>query len=138
MAEKLTTEATSATYSLLENTPLFEEVGGKFFKGSKTKNFTGESVVINALPMTGDQHQLCIVNVNVFVPNLVLETSEGIDRTQANYARITVLGKLVRQFLNEYYYGDHSWVIEQEYTQVNEGFDEHFINFRVRFRNINI
>lgn len=142
MADLLSIEAIGITFSVLKATPLYNAVNGKFFKGSKTKNFTGECVVINALPMTGSQHQLCIVNVNVFVPNLKLPIPGSsplvYDQTQANYPRMAALSKMVSAVLREYHNENHSLEIEQEYPLENEGFNEHYINFRVRFRNVNI
>ncbi|WP_131535459.1 hypothetical protein [Pedobacter nototheniae] len=134
MSKKISIEVIDIVYKLLISGGINLEI----FKGNKPASFSGECIVINALPLSNDQLQECIINVNVFVPNLTLKIGTNQDNSQANYERIKVLSLKVSEILNEVDIDDWSLNIDQEYVLENEGFNEHFNNFRISFRNENI
>jgi len=138
MARKIAVEAINKAYSVLSNTTLFNAVEGNFFKGKKPDDFIGECVVITSLPMSRDQLQVCRIMVNIHVPNLEIELNDKIDRSQANYPRIAILSKIVDDTFIEFDEGDISFRIEDDHVMENEGFDEHYNNYRIVFRNVNI
>lgn len=137
MAKLLSVDVLGIVYSVVKGCPVWGLIGGKVFKGNKALNHTGECIVINALPITGVQHQKCVVIINVFVPNRT-DIGNGTDKTQANYPRIKELSDPISTLLTDYYHDDYSLIIEQEYITENEGFNEHYNEFRVKFRNVNI
>ena len=134
MARKLSLDAIEIVYKLLVAGHITLEI----FKGNKPQSFNGECIVINALPISSDQLQTCTMNVNVFVPNLELEIAGKQDNSQANYPRIKELSLLVTEILKEVDVDDWSLNIEWEYILENEGFNEHFNNCRISFRNENL
>ncbi|WP_316851160.1 hypothetical protein [Pedobacter agri] len=134
MSRKLSIEVIEIVYKLL----VAGGIGIELFKGNKPDSFNGECVVINALPLSSDQLQICIVNVNVFVPNLSQKIGSTQDKSQANYKRIKELSLKVTEILDQVDLDDWSLNIDQEYVLQNEGFNEHFNNFRISFRNENL
>ncbi|WP_231464678.1 hypothetical protein [Pedobacter sp. Leaf132] len=134
MASKLSIEAIEIVYKLLKDGGITLEM----FKGNKPDGFSGECIVINSLGMTNEQLQESLINVNVFVPNLSQKIGTSQDNSQANYPRIKELSKQVYELLDEVDQDEWSLNIEQDYIIANEGFNEHFNNFRIEFRNENI
>lgn len=134
MSRKLSIEVIEIVYKLL----VAGGIGIESFKGNKPDSFSGECVVINSLPLSSDQLQVCIVNVNVFVPNLSQKIGSNQDESQANYKRIKELSLKVNSILEEVDIDDWSLNIDQEYVLPNESFNEHINNFRISFRNENI
>jgi hypothetical protein len=57
-------------------------------------NSDKEDVVINSLPINNSQMQSGVFNVNIHVPNLVLNINGNIDTTQPNHERIKQLTAL--------------------------------------------
>ncbi|RZJ88730.1 MAG: hypothetical protein EOO20_12830, partial [Chryseobacterium sp.] len=97
MSKKLSIEVIEIVYKLLVAGGINLEI----FKGNKPDSFKGECIVINALPLSSDQLQVCIVNVNVFVPNLSNKIGSTQDNSQANYPRIKEISLLVTNILEE-------------------------------------
>ncbi|RNL50769.1 hypothetical protein D7004_17935 [Pedobacter jejuensis] len=112
------------------------------FKGKKPDDFVGECIVINALPITKDQLQVCRVNVNIYVPNLeqdrLVEGEIKKDRSQPNFPRLKELTIQVDDLFEDYDTDEYSIRVEDEYMIENDGFAEHYNNIRTVFRNINI
>lgn len=134
MSKKLSIEAIEIVYLLL----IAGNVGIEGFKGNKPDSFNQECFTVNALPISSDQLQECTVMVNVFVPNLELHLGNTVDKSQANYPRIKALSAKVTEILNEVDKDDWALNIDQEYILPNDGFNEHYNNFRIIFRNENI
>jgi len=134
MSKKLSIEAIEIVYKLLVTGGLTLDI----FKGQKPTSYSNECIVINALPISSDQLQFCLINVNAHVPNRDLNIDQLQDRSQANYPRLKELGLQITNILNEVDQDDWSLNIEQEYIFKNEGFNEHINNFRISFRNENI
>jgi hypothetical protein len=138
MARKVSTEAINTVLKVLTASPVNDAISGQFFKRKKPNNFKGECIVIAALAMTKDQLQVCRVMVNAFVPNLAIKVNKETDRSQQDEKRLGALATLIDEALNDYDQDDISLRIEDESVIENDGFDEHYSNNRVVYRNVNI
>ena len=134
----LSNEAVNTCYSVLRNSSVFASINQKLYKCVKSPLNTGECIVINALPMTDEQLQECVLNVNVFVPNIKTTLPDNsIDESIPNSKRLTELSKMIYETLHDYDTENVSMRIEQEHTLQNDNFKEHYQNIRVKFININ-
>lgn len=132
---KLALEAVTEVYKIVKNSILFTEVGGRVYQIQRPNDTVGDAIVINALPMTSESLQQCIINLNVFVPNPELTLLGKIDTSQPNTERLITLSRLVYTLFDEYWANGFSIWIEQEYTMDNAPLNEHYNNFRLIFKN---
>jgi hypothetical protein len=112
---------------------------GKLCKLERPLNSVLEDIVINGLGLNREDVQEGLLNVNVFVPNLILPSSPN-DKSQPDTARLTYLLNLANIALGE---GDEIWEATGQYCfnlqQENIFQDEnnqHYINLRVEFYSI--
>lgn len=112
--------------------------GMQIFKGGKPLNFLQECIVLTSLPFSPDQLQVGRVNVNVHVPNLKTRINGADDYTQANFPRIGELTEIAKDVLEDYDHEGYSIRLEFEHIFKEEGFNEHYNNIRIIFRNENI
>lgn len=98
-----------------------------------------EDVVINLLTNSLEVDvSECILNVNVFVPNLVLTFSNGnVDRSQPDFGRLKYLGKLAVASLRDVWHSDgtYTFTVQQETVFPDKG-NQHYLNIRVEFNSI--
>jgi hypothetical protein len=113
-------------------------ISGDVFAGSRPVDHRSEAVSINCLPVTGDQLQKAVVNVNIHVPNLELTINGQPDNSQPNRVRLKIISDIVLPLLKDA-------VINNTVTQV-EGINliedtelhEHYLNIRVKTNSINL
>lgn len=107
-------------------------ISGDVYKGQRPLNSDKEDVTINSLPITADQLQKCVANVNVFVPDLTVNTGQG-EETVPNYARLEVLEGIALSALKEYQSGTHSFYVQQSTLFKDNESKSHYLNIRVEF-----
>lgn len=132
---KIAIEAVSDVYKIVKNSSLFAELGGRVYAFERPRDTVGEAIVINALPMTSESLQECVLNLNIFVPNMQLMIAGKLDDSQPNLARIAFLSKMVYPLFDDYWADGFSIWIEQEYMLGNSPINEHYNNFRLSFKN---
>lgn len=126
------TQILQLMYDYLKGTPLTGAVSGELCKGNRPLNSRKEDVVINSLPLTMDQLQKCIVNVNVFVPDITVSTGEGETR-EPDFARLAQLEPIALQAVKEYQSLTHSFYVQQCHVIKDHESESHYLNIRVEF-----
>jgi hypothetical protein len=127
------------TYSLLDVPEVYSAMAsGDIFLDSKPDGYTGECIVINSLPVTGDQLQKAVVNVNIYAPNLKLAINGQPDNSQPNRKRLKAIADVVIPILTDAIINNTVTRV-QNVTMIREPeLNEHFINIRVETNSINI
>ena len=127
-------EAVSAVYLLINNNLGSFGITGGVYKQPRPTSEDKEDIVIGSLPITFEQLQKGILNVNVHVPNLLLGIN--MQDSQPDYARISVLTGLVIKLLDNHYFGDSWLAVQQQQTFVEDS--SSYSNIRVEIYSENI
>lgn len=136
---KTVVDAVDDVYKLLDIPAVHDAMlSGDIFPDSRPDNHRKEAISINSLPITGDQLQAAIVNVNIHVPNLVLSISGQSDNSQPNRTRIKVIADVVTPILKDGNVNNMVTAIESINLIKDELLREHFLNIRVRINSINL
>lgn len=97
-----------------------------------------EDVIVNGLPLNFKQIQEGVLNVNIFVPNKVLEFEKTVDRSQRDSERIAELESLMVELFDDGIWGyDYNFALQQSVVYEDTK-DTHYINFRVEYVAVNI
>lgn len=130
---KTTCDTDDVLFEILKAGSLIQEITGEVYPdGERALNSEKEDVTINSLPITNEQLQRSISNVNIFVPDIEVKTSKGVKWVK-NRARIAQLSVLAKEDLKDGVSGDFTWDIEQQQVLKDEDSNSHFINFRIEF-----
>jgi hypothetical protein len=140
-------EVVNVLYQHIKNSVLFSDAkkpNGELKKYQRPANSQKEDVVINGLPNNREVVQEGVLNINIFVKNLdptQIPSLNG-DTSQPDTGRLLYLSKLANQALgsgNEVWNTDGSWCfkLQQDYTEPDEGTNQHYINIRIEFYSIN-
>lgn len=107
---------------------------GGLYKVQRPVNSISEDVVINSLPLNHEDIQEGVLNVNIYVPNLVLELNGITDNSQPNYKRITELSAIASNVLDDVWEAsaDYTFNIQQD-NLFEDTNNQHYINFRIEF-----
>ena len=135
---KTAPQVVTELYKILKTSVVNTSVTSNIFKYERTLNFKGECIVINTLPLTTEQLQKGVANVNYFVPNIKNTTVNPVDETQPNSARLEAGAKIIDELLKEYWGDNYVFEITQSIPTANDVNKEWYINFRINYRNINI
>lgn len=135
---KTTLEVIDIIWQLLNGSPLADAITGGVYKNLRPLNTAKEDVVINCLPVNNAQLQQGVANVNIHVPNLILNVNGVQDKTQPNHARLQLLTGLAIQELLNVWEGDYNLDIEQQTIFADEEANSHYSNIRIQFNNINL
>jgi len=133
---KTTLDTDDVLYDLLKISSLKSAISGNVYKRQRPANSNLEDVVINSLPITNEQLQQCVSNVNIFVPDEEITTtvdgSKIVDRF-ANEARLKELTALAVEILTDGIKGDFTWDIQQVSLIKDNDSDSHYKNIRINF-----
>jgi hypothetical protein len=112
---------------------------GKICKFQRPQGSILEDIVINGLPLVKDDVDEAVLNVNIYVPNLVIPNST--DRSQPDNARLLYLSKIGNDAFQN---GAEIWDEAGEYcfkyqqdTVMEDDNYQYYINFRIEFYSIN-
>ena len=94
-----------------------------------TSSGSGERIVVNSLPMTGDILQRCYVNVCGFVPDIKIPDGAPVPNTKRLAEVESLIVNLVTSHVNS---GDIHIYIESQGVERNPSFDEHFVNVKLK------
>lgn len=122
--------------SPLKQSILPPAASGLVYKYQRELNSRGEDIVINALPLSNGPVQTCIVNVNIYCPNIKLPLGlNKFDNTQPDSNRLAQLAQLAVASLTDvaHYNGMYEYTIQQQQLYTAEDNTEHFLNFRIEF-----
>lgn len=108
------------------------------YRNRRPPGSKGYDVVINALPVDAEQVQQAVANVNIHVPNMS-QTANGVtDNAVPNLKKLSELLSVIVPYLTEQWPSnqDYHFTIQQVSDPIPDG-DNHFINIRVDFINLN-
>lgn len=128
-------------YQVLNVPSLTNIISGKVLKRKRPvyqKTESKEDVVINCLPITGDQLQSCVSNVNIHVPNLVLTIAGQPDNDQPDTGRLNEIFSVVEPLLESFFLDDVDGYIQSITVIEEEDLNEHFMNIRLQIHSINL
>lgn len=135
---KTVIDLVDSVYELLNVSAVNNVITGEVYLDSRPDNSILEDVVINSLPVTGEQLQRAVVNVNIHVPNLQLTINGQPDTSQPNRKRIKVISDIVIPLIKDAIINDTLTGI-QNITMINDKeLKEHFLNIRVNTYSINL
>ena len=129
---KTTLDLVDVVWQLLNSSSLKGEITGGVYKLKRPLNSAKEDVVVNSLPVSNEQLQTAIVNVNVFVIDLEVGI-EGEKNTMLDIARLKQLAAMTVDILQDGIDGDYTWDVQQQTVIEDEGNDQHFVNIRLEF-----
>ncbi len=111
---------------------------GGLYKFQRPNNSVSEDIVVNSLPLNREAVQEGILNVNLYVPNLVFADRPD-DKSQPDTARLTYLANLFNTHFGEFDgdNGNYTFIIQQDNIFQDEN-NQHYINFRIEFSSVNI
>ncbi|OLY92507.1 hypothetical protein SAMN05444008_102373 [Cnuella takakiae] len=134
---KTTLHFVDKAYERVKASQLAQVVSGSVFKYQKPKGWAGEAVVINSLPVSAEQVQTGLININVFVPDLKLTIGAQGPELQPNTARLSELADMAVETLKSWYQDGTDYSIEAQSLIKDDEGDNHYINFRVRVYALN-
>jgi hypothetical protein len=112
---------------------------GAVHKSTRPAGSLKEDIVVGAIAMAGnDQIQTGEVNVNIYVPNITVESDTVQDSSQPNIKRFKVLTTTVVGILKEIYLsGGNIAVTAPGILYKDQGSDSFYTNIRVRINFFN-
>lgn len=124
------------TAVLMADSGLTSDITGKVYRnGERPVNSDKEDVVVNSLPVTNDQLQRSVANVNIHVPNIE-RTINGIENSMPDLVRLESLTDRVILIVDEKYFADHWFFVQQQNFFQEEG--QAYTNIRVEFFSENL
>lgn len=138
---KTTFDFQDKLFELVNASALKTEITGGIYKGNRpimAVTAQKEDVVINCLPVTRDQLQETIGNINIHVKNLEIAIDGKPDKTQPDNVRLNLLTKMAIDVVTMYYGEDFHCDIEQQLLFEEQSINEHYSNIRVKVFSINI
>jgi hypothetical protein len=130
-----TLEAVDGVFGILQASLLSSAISGKIYKHRRPLGSQQEDVVIGALPITGDQLQRGVLNVNLHVPGLKISTPVGQD-LQPDNVRMKELAGIAVGVLTDVWKDDYHFTVQQQ-TLIADG-EDFYINIRINFFNVNL
>lgn len=122
-------------FDTLNTDDIVTVITGNLYMYERPKNSQFEDVVVNSLPITGDQLQQGVFNVNVHVPNLKLAIHGKPDETQPDLVRLKQITALVTERLRDVVGVDYHFSVSQTILIKDEDYTWYF-NIRVNYYSV--
>lgn len=120
-------------YQMLSSSPLNEAITGEVYKLQRPAGSALEDVVINTLPLSGDQIQRGTANVNVYVPDLkTMVASKPL--SMPDTARLDLLTELAITMLEQRYAEGYSFWTTGTNVIAEPESGQHYVNIRIEFQ----
>ncbi len=135
-----TIQAVEIVYQHLLGSVLFTDAKkptGNLYRYQRPDGSGAEDVVVNSIMLNRRSVQEGVLNVNLFVPNKVLQLATGTDRSQPNHKRLSEISELANTVLNEVWGTGYMFEVQQDNMIPDEN-NQHFLNFRLNFKALNI
>jgi len=110
---------------------------GALYKFQRPQNSVKEDVVVNSLANNMGAVGEGVLNVNIYVPNLIYPTVSVGDLSQPNLPRLTYLTTLAFAALTDVYADGYNFTIQSDSLFADDN-NQHYSNIRVEFNSINI
>lgn len=126
-------KATMDVFHVLKGVKAATGMTGSVYPLNRPVNSEKEDIVIKTLALNAEQEQEGVINVNIHVPNLVLEG----DNTQPNRSRFNEIGNACIDALDYYVGASFSLKIEEP-GLIMQDKDKWFMNIRVRYESVRL
>lgn len=113
------------------------EIDGDIYR-VRPMNSKQSDIVVNALPIDNEQLQSGILNVNIHVPNLVVNVNSVQDNSQPDTEKMEAITEKVIAAIDEVWDADYSFHVQQQMVFEEPAFNEHYSNIRVEFNSENL
>ena len=113
-------------------------IDGGVYSDGRPDGSRKQDVSINSLPVTGEQLQKAVVNVNVHAPNLVLTIGTQPDNSQPNRKKLKQVSDVIIQILKDALINNMVTEIENVTLIREDQLHEHYMNIRVGINSINL
>ncbi len=135
-----TLSAIDLVYQLVSSSSINTAITGGIYKSKRPLNSDLEDTVINSLPIDSLQLQEVALNLNIYVPNLVITVGGVQDFTQPNYERLKYLADLSLSVINDQWIEQGNVNVSVIYQTVIEDQESncHYINIRLQLYAINV
>jgi hypothetical protein len=120
-------------FTVLNIPALTDNISGNVYMLERPKNSTEEDVVINSLPITADQFQNGVFNVNIHVPNLNPKINGKLDDTIPNVPRLKAITDIVVKLLNLHDGFDFSFSLSNGGQPIRDTDLNWYFNIRVNY-----
>ncbi len=124
-------------YQALDAPEVKAAISGDVYKLNRPLDSRKVDITVGCLPVNNLQLQTAVANVNVHAPNLVFSHGGVQDNTQADFATLRLVTELVISKL-EGYTDKYSYEVQQQHMFADREINEHYVNIRVNFYNINL
>lgn len=136
-------QAVTNLVTLLNASPLKTgeaKISGFIYPYQRPLNSEKEDIVVNSITVGRGPVQKGMLNVNVYVPNKAKPVSyNAVDTSQPDMPRLLVLNQMAGEVLRDIWNATGTVNYElQEDRLMADANDQHYINFRVIFRALNI
>lgn len=111
--------------------------GGLYKNNDRPDDSKLEDIVINCLPASGAQLQTATVNVNIYVPDIMIKI-DGKNQYKSNFTRLKTLATLAITLLEEIAMPGYIIKIVNQSIIKEELIHQHFINIRLEFTTFNL
>lgn len=119
-------------YMYLRDTMLTEVVTGKLSKTLRPAGSRKEDIVISVLANNNAQIQEAYVNVNIYVPDV-----DRKGQAEEDTIRIRELSEIASEILLVGYKDDFRFVLESQRVYEVDGRNEHMINNKLLYKQVN-
>ena len=119
-------------YNYIKPSKLTSSVNGKLSKTVRPNNSDNEDIVISILENEAGQYQQAYINVNIYVKDL---DREG--QSEENTIRLRELCKISDEVLSVIHGDTFRCTLERQRVMPVNGKEEHFINNRLFYQQIN-
>lgn len=129
---KTTLDIVDILFTALDASSLKAAITGTICKHKRDFNSGLEDVVINCLPVNNQQLQNCIANVNIHVPDQMIN-SGGAENKQPNHVRLKALATMATDILKDNWQTDLNFDVQQQNLFEDPEAGDHYINIRLEF-----
>ena len=121
-------------YIVINVPDITTEISGGVYPWERPKNSDKEDIVINGLPITADQQQRGVFNVNIHVPNLKgLEINGNSDDTIPDITRLKFITNLVVSKIQMVDGQDYSFSVATGGQLIKDSDLNWYMNLRVNY-----
>ena len=122
-------EVRQDVFAVVVQSEIKDAIGGEVRYIPRKAGSKAEDCIISVLDSDNAQIQDCIVNVNIYVPNI---TSDG--ESVENISRTKPLAKICENALKSKFGDDFHLFLEKQRILPVNGKDEYVINNRIRYK----
>jgi hypothetical protein len=119
-------------YQIIKGSALEKAVTGKLKKTRRPANSNKEDIVISILENGSGQVQEAFVNVNIYVSD---DVRDG--QAEENSSRLRQLCKLATELLEVQRREDYRFTLDKQRVMEVNGKNEHFINNKLLYKQVN-